>query len=129
MIKILKVMSVASLIMGAACASQAADISGIFGHTVIWRSILPVDGELISTLVYHEDGTITATQGDRTVTATWKVKGDQHCVTVPEADGRTPEICSPAAAMDGAKPGSKWDFPIQDDLGVITVKVTVSAGP
>ncbi len=123
--KILRILAVSSLALGAGCAPQSADLSGLFENTLVWHVTRPDGTQQTSTFLYNEDGTVTASQGDVTVPGTWAVKGDLNCVTVSEPDGTLEDLCSLTADLDGVKPGDAWEFLLREK---ITIKAELVAG-
>jgi hypothetical protein len=122
--KILGFLAVSSLILGANFA-QSEDLSGLFENTLVWHVTKPDGTHQMSTFLYNEDGTVTASQGDVTVPGTWAIKGDLNCVTVSEPDGTLEDLCTPTADLDGVRPGDTWKFLLQEK---ITITATLVAG-
>ena len=96
--------------------AYAADLTGLFENTLVWNVTRPDGTQQTSTFRYNPDGTVMASQGDVSVEGTWAIKGDQSCITVTEPDGTAENLCSPLSNLDGAIPGSTWEFTMRDTI-------------
>jgi hypothetical protein len=126
MIKALKMLAVSTLALGAGSVAQAADLSGLFGNTMVWYAATPDGGERkAATFKFREDGTVLASHGKVSQEGKWEDRGDLICTMVVEGDGTPEDLCSPTANLDGAKPGSEWSFTMRETM---TIRAELVAG-